>query len=547
MLQLAQSEGRMRTIVCLTALVVALGPMGCGEEDPNYLDDDFWGQDDGAADVYSRGMPDPGWEVWQPVHAWSDQAPNGETYDEYYATWLETINYDNSGSRGEDVQYPMADGQYFPAPYAECSDTGIFVRFLFAMEHGLPMFMRGGGQYFGHFGWLDRNGNRQASYGSHPLDAPRGSYAPLQNRSSYQRDDPDQPYPSGGTSTGVYLDSILKNKRFGYFIQDVWNMLYSGNIVEDNNTYYIHPLHIRGGDLQMHRSDNDGGIGHTITIQMVERMGENLVAVDVLQSYMPTLPWIIDGYSELTGYEPDPSVNSGLRRWRTPVLRDGRWHNEIDTSVAAQDMQIMDAPDQFTQLFDIDLQALVETRVNSIETARLGQYDNPNSCRRREDREAAFDELYELYRTNAELYQPLGFDYEPTLDDIKPEVDRMYRTLDDFIWAEMNYDRSWICHWNPSDTTINNQMYDSVVAYNQQVALANGCEGLRIFRLENVSGANGAGGLSDFSDFATGFEFPAYNNDENGSLSGVVTDELADPNLIDYFCTIYDDLSAWTH
>ena len=70
----------------------------------------------------------------------------------------------------------------------------------------------------------------------------------------------------------------------------------------------------------------------------------------------------------------------------------------------------------------------------------------------------------------------------------------------------------------------------------------------KVFRLENVSGANGAGGLADLQSWATsnGYQWAPYNNDENGSLSGVVTDELVDPNVIDYFCTIFDDIDYWS-
>jgi hypothetical protein len=554
-----------RELIATTFAALLLGLAGCaGEEAPLDLSDDPFWTDDGAADSFRMGMPDPGWEVWEPVHAWTDPtAPNGETWEQYYATWLATVEADDDGRA---VQYVLADGRVVPAPSLECADTALFLRFLFAEQHGLPMYVRGwvhgGWAYFGHFGWIGRDGTRQRNYRQHPVRGELGGYAPLQAANRYLPDNL-QGYPRDGATIGEYLDAVLENKRLGFFMQDLWNMIYSGTIVDNANTYYIHPEHVRGGDLQMHRYDLTGGIGHTITIQRVERgLTGRLVRIDIIQSYMPTLPWVGNGYSELTGYRPDPAAHAGLRRWRRPERRDGRWYMASDESVAVWDSEAAEAPERFAALFAMSAADEVAAMLETIETRRRALYDNPSSCRRREEREAAFENLYELYRTTPELYEELGFAEQPGLEALVPEVDRRHRTLDDFVWSELNYERARTCHWNPSDVEVNREMYRATVAFNVERLAAEGCEALRVFRAEGATyceGRDGAAaaspascagvgdGFDDLRAFGAeqGLRWAGYRNDERGALADVATDELADPDLLARFCAIAADLQPW--
>ena len=529
----------MRNLTLLIALTLALHAVGCAEEDTVGTSDDNY------------AIEDPGWEVWQPVNKWTDVAPNGESYELFYATWLETIQQDENAPSGHKVSYVLRDGTVVPAPKLECSDTALFLRFLFAQEYGLPMVVYGNRTAMGHFGWITPEGTRGRRYLNYQLDAPRGSDPSLQQINRYLPDDL-QSYPHEDATIGQYMDAVLTNKRFGVFMQDVLNMYFSGNIAEPTNTYYIKPEFIRAGDVQMHRSHPWDGIGHTLTIQRVNSLNGFLRSVDLIQSYMPTHPWISDGYSELTSYRPNPENFSGLRRWKRPVLRYGRWYLEKDGSVAASDDEAVNNPETFEALFNISPEEQVAALLDTIESSRAAQFENPNSCRRRENREDAFDILYELYMTTPELYGPLGFTSEPTLAEIRPAVDKQYRTINDFIWAKMHYESAWVCHWNPSNTAVNQSMYQAAVAYNQQVALANGCQGLRIFRSENVDNYDGSDGFDDLKQWAlaNGYQWDNYyldpsEGDEGGTLHNVVTDELADPNLVDYFCSIYDDLEYW--
>ncbi len=500
-------------------------------------------------DMYA--IEDPGWEVWQPLHKWTDTAPNGDTYEQFYSTWLESIQQDDEAATGYKVNYVLADGTVVPAPKLECSDTAMFLRFLFAQEYALPMIVYGNGTAMGHFGWIKPNGARGRHYTQYQLDAPRGSDPALQGVNRYLPEKL-QVYPHDDATIGQYMDAVLTNKRFGVFIQDVLLMYFSGNVAEPANTYYIKPEYIRAGDVQMHRHHPWDGIGHTITIQKVNSLNGFLQSVDLIQSYMPTHPWISDGYSELTSYRPNPENFSGLRRWRRPALHNGRWYLEKDSSVAATEEEVVNNPETFKALFDISAEEQVSALLETIENSRIAQRDNPNSCRRRENREEAFAILYELYQTKYELYSAMGFQSEPTFEEIRLAVDRQYRTINDFIWAEMHYEGSWVCHWNPGNTAINQSMYDAAVAYNQQVALANGCQGLRVFRSENVDNYDGSDGFDDLKEWAlqNGYQWDDFyldpsEGDEGGTLHDVVTDALADPGMMEHFCAIYEDLEYW--
>ena len=159
-----------RKLLFVTALLLACYATGCVVE-----------EDVGADESFSVAAH--GWDVWEPVHAWSDTAPNGETYEQYYTTWLlENISHKD----GKQVHYLLADGEKVPAPSLECSDTAIFVRTMFAQQHGLPMIVYGGREVFGHFGWYNfKTGSKTKSYRQYKLDAPRGSDSTLQSLNRY--------------------------------------------------------------------------------------------------------------------------------------------------------------------------------------------------------------------------------------------------------------------------------------------------------------------------------------------------------------------------
>jgi hypothetical protein len=536
------------------AIVSALALAACASEEEWYGGD--WDPEpDGKADSVA-GIVDPGDQVWMVEHAWDDLAPGGEQiYEELYASWVQ------NGIRGEDVvEYELADGFVVPAPSLECADTALSLRFFFAQEHKLPMFVafwdNGQVEALGHFGWVRRNGTRRKSYGG-SLDAPRGSDFHLAASNYYLPDD-EQSWPSPGSTIGGYMDAAFRNKRFGYFMQDVWIMVYSANVAESINSYYIRPDAIRAGDLQLHRSHPWRDIGHTITIQTVKRTPTGkLEYVGVMQSYMPTTPWLGNGYSELVTYEPEAENNSGLRRWRKPVKRSGVWYLMSDPSVSWNTPE--DNPEIFDELFSISIEDELDALLSTIDQRRAALINNPNSCNRRVEREEAFELLYDLYQDTPDLYRELGFEAEPSREALIPEVDKIHRVVEDFIWARMFYQDSRVCHWNPSNQQINADMYEATVRYNMAQLEQHGCEGLRIFRAENAaycagrddgyaynpaSCAGASDGFDDLRDYAAqlGLGWANYSNDERGDVADITTDALDDPRTPDRFCELFDSI-----
>lgn len=529
----------------------------CATEDaPWYGQGGDWAPEpDGKADSVA-GIVDPGDQVWTVEHAWDDLAPGGEmTYEELYSSWVQNSIRDEDG-----VKYELDDGFVVPAPSLECADTGLSLRFFFAEQHKLPMFIAFWDdhqvQALGHFGWVRRDGSRRKSYhGS--LDAPRGSDAALAASNYYLPDD-KQSWPSQGSTTGAYMDAAFRNKRFGYFMQDVWNMVYSGNVADPINTFYIRPDVIRAGDLEMHRHHPWEGIGHTITIQRVDRSPTGkLMYVGLIQSYMPTKPWLGNGYSELVNYRPNAENNSGLRRWRRPVKRSGVWYLMSDTSVSFDAPETN--PETFRELFSISVEDELDALLSTIDQRRAALIANPNSCNRRIEREEAFDLLYDLYQDTPELYNELGFTSRPSREEIIPAVDKIHRVVEDFIWSRMLYENSRVCHWNPSDHELNAEMYEATVRYNMQQLEQYGCEGLRIFRAENASYCAGrddgssydpascagaSDGFDDLRDYAAslGLGWADYSNDEFGDVADIGTDALDDPRTLERFCELYDSI-----
>jgi len=535
------------------AIVSALAFVACADEEQWYGGD--WNPEpDGKADSVA-GISDPGDQVWIVEHAWDDLAPGGEqTYEELYSSWVQSSIRDEGG-----VKYVLADGTVVPAPKLECADTGLSLRFFFAEQYKLPMFVAFWDdhqvQALGHFGWVRRDGSRVRSY-SGSLDAPRGSDSALAASKRYLPDT-KQPWPADAT-IGGYMDAAFRNKRFGYFMQDVWNMVYSGNIAEPINSYYIRPDVIRAGDLQMHRSHPWEGIGHTITIQRVDRtpLGK-LQYVGIIQSYMPTTPWLGNAYSELVNYRPNPENNSGLRRWRKPVKRSGVWYLMSDPSVTNPTPE--NNPDTFRELFSISAEDELAALLSTIDQRRAALIANPNSCNRRIEREEAFELLYDLYQNTPELYRELGFDSQPSREALIPEVDKIHRVVEDFIWSRMLYENSRVCHWNPSDQQINAEMYEATVRYNKARLEEQGCEGLRVFRAEGASYCPGrddgtsydpascagaSDGFDDLRDYADslGLGWADYRNDEFGDVADISTDALDDPRTLERFCNLYDSI-----
>ena len=156
----------------------------------------------------------------------------------------------------------------------------------------------------------------------------------------------------------------------------------------------------------------------------------------------------------------------------------------------------------------------------------------PSSCSARTRREQAFKGLYDLASENF---------------DSRESVDREHRTLEDYVFAELEYEESKTCCWNSST----NAMYETVMQFNKcllgdlEGSVCNGvptagqCSDVRVFRAH----ANDGDGFETFRAYAQsqGVNFVPWSADESCPQSGVSEDTLKDEQPTE-LCTIIDDI-----
>jgi len=498
----------------------------------------------------AASLRDPGATVWEVEHAWTDAYSEDETYEAHYETWL---SYNVSDEFNE-VMILLNDRVPIYAPELECADTAMFLRFLYAQQHGLPMAFRSHSGYFGHFGHIRSNGSRD-TFERFPRDEQLGT-----NDLAI------------GTET---FDEHLPN-RFAQFLLVLVRSTFSGNVAEDWNTYYIGAEAVRGGDLIVRRYDADG-TGHTITLQNVERDGEGLASsVDTIESSMPTPPFISQDDSVLMTLEPTPEFGGGLRRWRRPeiTIRGGVRTIEMVVDPAAF-VEAREAAEADDFMATMSPPAIRDQVLRGIEGARRDLFSSPSSCSRRVERERFFGVMYDLFEANEALRASVGLtDSNPTRRQVVDAVDLQYRYIDDFIWARLDYDRSRTCHWNPNPmlyaayadgfedvATINTRMYQVAISTSLDRLERANCQALRVFRAEGAQycaardshpgraqpniGEGPCAGLDDgFLEFRGvaaqwALPFAPFVVDEAG-LEPRATDPLYDPDRIDRFCELVD-------
>jgi len=134
--------------------------------------------------------------------------------------------------------------------------------------------------------------------------------------------------------------------------------------------------------------------------------------------------------------------------------------------------------------------------------------DHPSSCAARSGREDAFASLYKLMSDSFSMDQAA--------------VDNMYRTtIDDYIFAPLDYSQSRTCCWNHT----NHAMYDLILAYEMSKA-SGGCVDPAIFKMT-------ANGYDPFTTFAAGASsWQSWSADEECVQANNANDVvLPDPGL----------------
>ena len=480
--------------------------------------------------------------------AWGENS--GLTWDQKFALWVGSFEQiDSVDSWFKTVKISTPFGKSVPGPKIDCADLAILLRFSFAAWYHLPVYMVGydGNTpvYFGHFGvrtadgpWLraplfahyaDYSSQTPDQYGAHwPEDTV------LRTRGVSAND--SLPFLGPNAREGAFLDEIHLNKRAARLVLFAQAFLGSHNMVDSRNTYNIVPEALRTGDVLMFARSRTVD-GHTTIVVRAKTLSPgSMQAESIYGNDPPAQPaWQDPGstYSLFTDNEGGGPVlntpyggttlyshlNGGIKRFRVAKVKNGRWVNTWmnadeaswvnDTDYdkigarVAQFAKLLGAPDPSVQRDQL-LAVIAEKRTYL--------QDHPASCAARTGRETAFSALYDLMQAS------FGMD--------KAAVDAQYRTtIDDYIFAPLDYSKSRTCCWNHS----NRAMYDSIVKYATQAG-AMGCQVPPIFKLT-------ANSYDPFASFATtsGATWPAWSADEDCPQANA-TDDVVLPQ---------PDLTAW--
>lgn len=558
----------VRTLRLLIASAVIVS--GCADAEPEPDVDDEWGMEGPVEPLPPLGKEDGQYrkgplvatntsrtQVWTVRNHWEDRttpaaraaglawgANSGLSWDEKYGAWLESLEYVPAVSYGTTVDITTPWGKTIASPYLECAEMAMFLRITFAAWYLLPIQLEAvsGGRrvYFGHYGVRTAAGRFAQTpefgiaYRDHSASSTWSTQWPvdatLRTRKLYGGTD-EQPQLGANKVFGAVVDELHLNKRAGYFTVLTLNYLSSMNLADSANTYNLVPDAVRPGDVLLERWQRNG-IGHTLVVKQVEELGAGNLDVTLLSGSMPRRQAIKEsGIASKNYFTSDyaggPGTNEageayarlggGLKRFRVTKNVGGywtntwmsgdeaHWINSTDyTRIAARTAQF-DAllghvsPDQQrTQLLSV------------IADARHHLSEYPASCSARERREHAFRELYELGAT--------------ALGRTPEELDAEYRTLDDYVFAELTYTKSKTCCWNSTTSA----MYDLIMARahaDQTAADAAGtCAAPTVFR----SRTDGYRHWSDYaSSIGRGAEWRVWSEDEACAQRNVLEDTEA--------------------
>ena len=435
-------------------------------------------------------------QVWSARKAWEDKDPaagiawaanSGLTWDQKYSAWIDSMERIPSASYFETFTLTTPWGKSLPAPKLECAELAMFLRITFASWYELPFFLTatdGSDRiYFGHFGARTTTSkykntpNYAQAYKDHSsLTAAQyqttwPSDSSLRAKGLYGGgDEMDFLFP--GAKAGAYFDEIFLNKRVGHFMLLTLSYFGSMHLASTRNTYNLKPESIQPGDVLLERWQRKG-IGHTLVVKEVIPLELGKLEVNLASGSMPrrqpkwetavaSKSYFTNNYCGGEGTNSDgdsyASLGGGIKRWRVVKNINGYWTNTwmksdeaswiSDTNTQA----IAARPGQFeTLLGETDPAALRDALLAMIDDNRNHLRNYPASCSARIRREEAFTKLYALM--------------EEKFSMSKAQVDAEYRILEDYVLAELQYDKSKTCCWNSST----NAMHQIAMDYNQSL------------------------------------------------------------------------------
>ncbi|MBT9560565.1 MAG: hypothetical protein IV100_31360 [Myxococcales bacterium] len=513
--------------------------------------------------------------VWEVRNQWADTttaeakaagmawpANSGLTWDEKYAAWVASMPKHAVNDWKTTFSLTTPQGKSVQAPQLECAETAVFLRASFASWYGLPFYLtaseNGKNLHFGHFGVYTDNGpdprfsRYKVRYKDHSALSAAAALAAwptdsaLRARKLTPSGDDQNAWLGEGAYAGAYFDEVFLNKRVGHFLFVL--LTYTGSIHLSShwNTFNLAAADIREGDVLVERWQRQG-IGHTLVVKRVAPIPgfEQNLDVELMSGSMPrrqpvwSSPASSKSYltSEYTGGPGDSdedgpyaALGGGIKRWRTPVVQNGRWRNVIPQSdlgvwVNHTDLAAIAARTaEFEQLLGVPTpEERLAGILDVIEGKRQHLRELPASCSARAGREEAFGKLYEL------MAEDYGTD--------RAETDRQYRLLEDYVFAELRYDQSRTCCWNST----NPAMYEVVMDLAKQSiydAQTSTCNEPPVFRMEDGGYARWAAHAASMGVAA---EWAPWSADETCPQAATVTTDTLAESIATPYCTLYPE------
>lgn len=415
---------------------------------------------------------------------------------------------------------------------------------------------------------------------------------------SYKSGDETFVESSPGTKggDGAWFDEFFLNKRVGYFLLKLVDMFGSINLAEEKNLFHIKPEATRPGDALLHRHGKYAAIGHTLFVYQSRTVRPGRMEIEVVSGSMPARQASWEPHYQSRGYflshhaggeefvqecKPEysldyedktkckkeigtttrasgaecpsgyvkhswdetkcvkysivPSENTdlrkmggGIRRFRTPVLQNGRWMNIVPASASSvyipdTNLQaIGDRVKQFEELLSLGTPEERKTAaVATIESYREYIRNAPSTCSKRTAREDAFQELYRAYSDLGE------YDHA--------KIDKDHRTLEDYVFSELDYDLSKTCCWNSTKR----EHYDTIMKWAQaemkKAQNNNTCAAPPVFKAQGPG--DGYEGVRAFAK-ANNLPFPAaWTEDETCKAKAVAEDTITSRGNEPKYCS----------
>jgi hypothetical protein len=532
------------SVLAAAALVLAMGSTAACSSSSDSGDDSN-GELGQSPDEVRETVPGPvvkstDAEVWSVENAWADtNTPaakkagiawgenSGLSWEEKFRKWVGDFTKVDSprNGYGQTIMLHNPQGKALMGPVLECADFGMFLRLTFSAFYHLPFYMTGyaNGQpmYMGHFGVVDKNGDPISGYprfktqyqdfeSTWQADQPWPHDAKL--RASHVGQDDNEKDVKAGTVTltendgaGSYMDELFLNKRVGYLQHYLDGAFGSVNLADGANMFHIKPEATLQGDALLERYGKTG-IGHTLPVMTAITLPSGKMRVSVASGSMPRREpnWeeektsasyfkedVMGGVGQSSDDPPVPyaKLGGGIRRWRTPINVNNRWENDVptvDRPVYIQDSdldQISARPEKFSQLLAEDTpEGQRDAALAVIDFARRTLHDHPASCSQRSKREDAFKDLYKVMKDSFQTEQAA--------------VDKQYRQLEDYVYAELEYNSSKTCCWN----TTTSKMNDIIQDFASQEKDANDKAG--VCKQPTVFMASGGGKYDTWKNFA---------------------------------------------